>query len=438
MRRSSTLGTAALAAILALAAHGSPGASAEPPRGEIRESWGWLRASTAATDDVKVAPGLSPEEEAAGRAALPATVALAITRAGEAPVESAEANGSGFLVSPDGLVATNWHILAALRAFGGTPAWLWARLYAGTGEPERGRPPAPAGTGWMRAIPLGATWWGDVGLARLVTTRRDLPCVTFAAPTAPADRKPLGRRYVAVGSPMGRRNVVSAGALSAMVWFDPAAVGGRAEARRSGRSVSPSKGAALIGLHFAESLSMNGGSGSAVFDVSDGRCVGIVSAGDGSRPPAEMAFVRPASWIRPLIERVAADATWDPPDLGLRFGPDPAPPGVPVEIPDILKTVRKKNRGGAVVTGVSTTGPARGAIWEGDVVLEIGGIPVFGEVYESFAPALLALTPEVPIDVVLFRGGKRQPVQVVPRLGREIYGDFAAEHDARAGLLRLR
>ena len=74
-------------------------------------------------------------------------------------------------------------------------------------------------------------------------------------------------------------------------------------------------------------------------------------------------------------------------------------------------------------------------LWEGDVVLEIEGRPVFGEVYESVALAFLRLHPGVPTDVVVLRGGTRRALQVGTRRARQLYPDFDAEHDRQAGLL---
>ncbi|MFV1959282.1 MAG: hypothetical protein ACC662_07700, partial [Planctomycetota bacterium] len=78
--------------------------------------------------------------------------------------------------------------------------------------------------------------------------------------------------------------------------------------------------------------------------------------------------------------------------------------------------------------------PANRILWEGDVVVEIEGRPVFGEVYESLALALIRLQPGVPADVVVVRGGARKTLEVMPKRLSAIYPD-PLEHDARGARL---
>ena len=68
-------------------------------------------------------------------------------------------------------------------------------------------------------------------------------------------------------------------------------------------------------------------------------------------------------------------------------------------------------------------------------MVEIEGQPVFGEVYESVAMAMVRLHTGVPADIVVVRGGERQTLQVVAKRLSDIYPDYD-EHDARAARLR--
>ena len=390
----------------------APAAIADGPAAGGKQPWAWLDANKAEPEVEKYAPGVTPEEAALGRVALPAVAAIATTPALGEPAED-RIVGSGFFVAKDGVVATTWRVLSTV----GPNTWLWVRPRGGT---------------WTRAIPTGSTWLGDIGLARLVTRRRDFPTLSFAD-----GEKKLGTRFVAVGAPMGRESVVSVSALSATSWFDATLPTGRLDIRKVGATKAPPKGGLAIGLFFGDDLSTTGGEGSPVLS-GEGKVVGMVTLGDPARPPGEATFARPAELIRALVAKMLADATWDPPDLGMRFAPLPVAPGGAPILPVELERVRKKDKGGALVTDVAVTGPAQSVIWEGDVVLEIDKHPIFGDIYESYVPAILAMNVDLPTDVVLFRGGKRQSVQLRPHTGREIYGDFVAEHLARAGSLAPR
>ena len=380
-------------------------------------AWDWLSASDPRPEAARIEPGLSDEEKALALSAWRRSVwTLALAPEGDPPREGS-ADAAGFVVSEDGVLATASRVVASPGLTNGR-AWLWAH------EP---------GGAWTRAIPVGSTWLCDLGLVRLVAGRRRYAPVSWGT----VDRAALGKRFVAVGSALGRDNVVTAAALSSVEWLDVAVPAGRFESRASQPSHVPPKDSLAIALHFPESLAARGGLGSPVFAL-DGSCVGFVAWADASRPASERAFVRPVSLLKLALERLLADSGFAPADLGVRFGPPPAPPGAAAPLPSDLERVRAfKEKGGALVGQVLETGPALGILWPGDVVLEIEKRPVFGDVYESFLLPLLALRSDVPADVVVWRGGKRATVQVVPRPMRVLYRDAQAEHDARGASLLL-
>lgn len=392
--------------LVAVLAGAGPAAAEEPvtPR-----SWRWLE-DAAATDGLYLSPLLEAEERTRAATAARSVLAFALAPAGSRP-QDAPLVGAGVVIRSDGLVAASWQVLSrASRS-----RWLWAR-------DARGR--------WMRAIPMGSTWWADVGLCRLVTLRRRFPAVRLGEAT----KKDIRREYLAVGTGVGRALVVGVGRLSSLVLFDPTVGGGRRVVDRAWRK-SPSDATPAIGLLLEDALATRGSAGTPVFDGQSGDCIGLVSATQVQDGREVRTLVRPWSYLEPFLAHLKREVVFDPPDLGITWGPAPRRHGVSAAVPADLEAARRTESGGLLVQSVLPHGPSNRVLWEGDVVLEIEGRPVYGEVYESVALALLRLHPGVPTDVVVLRGGKRRALQVGTRRARELYANFDAEHDRRAGLL---
>jgi S1-C subfamily serine protease len=400
---------AALVAAAALSAAGGPaGAEDEAPPA----SWAWLAAANPRPDAVRMAPTLTDEEGVAGLSAWRRHAAvLASSPEGRTPTDGA-AEAAAVVVTADGVLATSWRAARAV-ARAREVRWLWARLADGP---------------WMRAVPVGGTWTADVVLLRLVTSRRPRPFEPVE--WGRVDRALLGRRVLCVGAALGHGNVVAASAVSSIDWFDPASATGLVETKRGAGGRGPaSKDSRPVEVHAGEELSARGGLGSGVFS-SDGRCLGLVTAPDPSRPEAERTSVRPADLLRPLVARLLAEAAFAPPDPGFVLGPLPRPLGTRPRPPLDLERAREAGvRGGALVVTVADQGPALGVVWPGDVVLSVAGKPVSAEAPEALPDALYALVVGVPADVVLWRGGKRVSVQVVPRPARDADPDPQAAHD---------
>lgn len=400
--------SSALVLALALTLVGSGGTLvAEEP---TPRSWRWLDAAAPPTNGVWASPLLEPEERARGEAVSKSVLSLVFTSEWGRP-EDAAVVGAGVVIRSDGVVAVSWQVLSRVSR----SCWLWGRTHGGE---------------WVRVIPMGSTWWGDVGLGRLVTVRRRWPAVVRGE----ISKKDLRRRYVAVGSARGRAPVISVGRLEALVLYDPDEERGRRVLDRRWKKGASDR-AAVIALAFEDSLATQGSSGTPVFDVDTGRCVGLVTAVGSRTGRTAHVRVRPWSYLEPFLENIRREILFDPPDLGVRWGPAPVTHGEPPPLPEALVQSHEVLPGGLLVATVDPKGPANRILWEGDIVLEIEGRPVFGEVYESRALALMSLFPGVPADLVVLRGGERRPVQVMTRRARDLYPDFDAEHARRAGHL---
>ena len=382
-------------------------ATAEEP--ELPRAWRWL-AGAVATDGLYLSPLLEARERTQATAVSASVVALALAPPGARP-EGVPIVGAGVLVRSDGLVASSWQVLSRASR----TRWLWARDVRGH---------------WMRAIPMGSTWWADVGLCRLVTVRRRF----FPVRRGEATKQDIRRPFLAVGTGAGRALVAGVGRLASLELFDPSLPGGRRQVDRSWRR-SPSEETPVIGLLYEDALAADGSAGSPVFDAESGVCVGLVSATEVADGRETRVLVRPWSYLELFLAHLQREVVFDPPDLGITWGPVPRRHGESAVLPADLEASRRVEPGGLLVRSVVPGGPSNRVLWEGDVVLEIEGRPVFGEVYESVALALMRLHPGVPTDLVVLRGGGRRALQVGTRRARELYLDFDDEHDRRAGLL---
>lgn len=364
--------------------------------------------------EVVPADDLASDERTAAELAFATTVRFATAPEGFTPPAHA-AEASGLLVSPDGLVTTTDRFLRRCEA---APAGvtLWARVADGP---------------WERARSVGRAWFARLGVVRLPPAAAPRRFATFGA----TPRLPRPRLVAAVAA-SGPRVDLRASAVASLEWADPGVVGGRVEVRRTSADRPPARGASVVGFRMAEAVVGRGVEGTPVF-LASGRCAGLVLGVDADRPGAEAVRVVPSDVVSPWAERIAADGRFDPLDLGVSFLPAPAEMGAAVTLPRDLEAMRANTveKGGAVAADLVRASPAMGRLWPGDLVVEIGGRAFVGEVAECHALAAATFEEGVPVDVVAWRGGKRETVSVTPVRARTLYRDVAAEMEIRAARL---
>ncbi|MCC7137527.1 MAG: trypsin-like peptidase domain-containing protein [Planctomycetes bacterium] len=349
-----------------------------------------------ASADVVEAADLSAAERDAVGKAFDATVRLATAPEGFRPPDDA-AEASGVVVTPDGVVATTARYVERV---GKAPGRI--RLFARVGS---GR--------WEAATVVARVPFADLGVVRL---KDATPRTPLAA--APAAKSPDGRVLAAVLG-TGDRVELRAAPIGALEWFDPTVVGGRAESKRSGPGRPAVAGSFPTALRVGEALASRALEGTPVVDR-EGRCVGIVTRVDADRPAQETVVVRPADLWAPWAASVAATGGFSVADLGVTLSPAPSlEPVAATALPRDLAALREggKERGGALVERVDLAGPAANVLWPGDLVLEVDGEALFGEIAETHARAMRALHAGVPSTLTLWRG-KREKVTVTPRTPR--------------------
>jgi len=257
--------------------------------------------------------------------------------------------GSGVIVSADGYVLTNYHVIAAADD-------IQILLYDGR---------------VARALVVGSD--EDTDLAVLKIDASNLPTITLD-PAVPIN---VGDVVLAIGNPFGVGQTVTMGIVSAL-----------------GRSIDR---ASLFGTFIQTDAAINpGNSGGALVDA-EGRLIGINTA-IYSRSGGSMGigFAIPVDTARSVVQALLRDGQvtrgWigvEPRDLS----------------PELAASLRLTVTQGVLITGVLQDGPAsRGGMRPGDVVVAIGGTEVLNTA--ELLAAVAALQPQSVASVAVQRGAQ--------------------------------
>jgi serine protease Do len=265
-------------------------------------------------------------------------------------MDEAESLGSGFLISADGLIVTNNHVID-----GADQVLIY--LTDGTRLPAK---------------IVGADTKTDLAVLK-IDAKHPLPFVEFGD----SDNAQVGDWVMAIGNPFGLGGTVTLGIVSA-----------RNRDIQSGPYDS----------YIQTDASINqGNSGGPLFDMS-GKVVGINSAiiarGGAS---LGIGFAVPGNLAKPVVDQLAKFGHTKRGWLGV---------GIQDVTQDIAASIGRPDTHGAMVTDVTSPGPAAGVIEEGDIILEFDGkqIPEMRDL-----PRLVAETDVgKPTPVKIFRDGKEQ------------------------------
>ena len=282
----------------------------------------------------------------------------------EAPAtREAGSLGSGFIISADGYVVTNNHLIQGAGGTG-TVDSITVTL---------------ADRREFAARVIGRDTQSDLALLKIEGS--NLPFVNFGDST----RARVGDWVVAIGNPYGLGGTVTAGIISALH-----------------RGITPGGGGAYDRYIQTDASINMGNSGGPMFDMA-GNVIGINSAlisptgasvGIGLAIPAEAA--------RPVID-------------ALRRGQRPARGYFGVGLQPLEESIASslglpKERG-ELVRSVVPSGPAaRAGIQQGDVIVKVNGQDVTPDETASYIIANTTVGSRVPIEII--RDGRRQTLQV--------------------------
>ncbi|MFL6850507.1 MAG: Do family serine endopeptidase, partial [Sphingomicrobium sp.] len=269
--------------------------------------------------------------------------------------------GSGFIISPDGYIVTNNHLIQGV---------------SGTGTVDT----VTVTTTDRREYPariIGRDETSD--LALLKVEGRNLPYVQWGDST----KARVGDWIIAIGDPYGVGSTVTAGIVSALH-----------------RGIT---GVGAYDRYIQTDAAINmGNSGGPMFDL-NGNVIGINSAlisptgasvGIGLAIPAELA--------KPVIDALKKGQRPSRGYLGVSLQPvdeDLAPAlGIPKDTGELVRSV------------VPNAPGARAGLVQGDVIVKVNGQPVTPDQTVSYLVANTQVGSRIPLEII--RGGKRATVTV--------------------------
>ena len=272
-------------------------------------------------------------------------------RASQPPARGA---GSGFIVSPDGYILTNTHVVAEAET-------VTVRL---TDRRE------------YQAKVIGADERTDVAVIKINAS--NLPIVKLGDPT----RLKPGQWVLAIGSPFGFENSATAGIISA-----------------TSRSIPGENSVPFIQTDVAVNP---GNSGGPLFNMA-GEVIGINSQ-IFSRTGGFMgvSFAIPIDVARNVEEQLIKTGRVVRGRIGVTIQ------DVNAQLAESFGLDRPH---GALVSSVDKDGPAaKAGVQPGDVILSVGGHPI--ERYGELSGAIAAMKPGADTTLDLWRAGKPQKVSV--------------------------
>jgi serine protease Do len=270
--------------------------------------------------------------------------------------------GSGFIISPDGYIVTNNHLVQGLT---------------GTGVVDSVTVITTDRKEYTARI-VGRDDTSDLALLKIDGT--NLPYVQWGDST----RARVGDWVLAIGNPYGLGGSVTAGIISALH-----------------RGIT---GTGAYDRYIQTDAAINmGNSGGPMFDL-NGNVIGINSAlisptgasvGIGLAIPAELA--------KPVIDSLRRGQRPQRGYLGVGLQPLDE---------NLAPSLGLPKDSGEIVRSIVAGGPAaRGGLQQGDVIIRVNGQPVTPDQTVSYLVANTPVGSRVPLDII--RGGRRQTVTVM-------------------------
>ncbi|MFN4020637.1 MAG: Do family serine endopeptidase [Erythrobacter sp.] len=281
---------------------------------------------------------------------------------GQPQTREAQSLGSGFIISADGYVVTNNHVI--------NPPDARAKLESITVT-------LPDGTEYEADL-IGADAASDLAVLK-IRASKTFPFVKFGDSSAAR----VGDWVVAIGNPFGLGGTVTSGIISAVY-------------RNTGQGGAYDR-------YIQTDASINrGNSGGPLFDMR-GNVIGINNAiFSPSGGSVGIGFAIPAEIAAPIVEQLRAGREIERGYLGVGLAPINE---------DIAASLGIEKRRGEFVKTVQDDSPAaRAGLKPGDIITRVNGKEVTSDQTVSFLVANLAPGAQVPVE--LLREGKKLALKV--------------------------
>jgi 2-alkenal reductase len=274
--------------------------------------------------------------------------------------EAAQASGSGFIVSDQGYIVTNNHVVEGA-----------ARLEVVLADGST-----------ISATLIGVDPFADIAVVRVDGL---LPAILSFGDSE--SLKP-GQSVIAFGSPLGDfKNTVTVGVVSGV-----------------GRSVGSGSGYEQQDLIQTDAAINPGNSGGPLVNLA-GEVIGVNTlvvrgSGSGGAPAEGLGFAVSSNTARAIVEELIATGRVLRPYLGVSWEPVPAEQAAQQGIP-----------GGIAITEVVLGGPAELAgMQRGDILIALNGQRIDEE--HPFINQLLRFRPGDAVQVEVYRSGQRVQLEI--------------------------
>lgn len=274
----------------------------------------------------------------------------------------AQSLGSGFIISADGYLVTNNHVITA----------------EGKGEVESITVTLPSGDEYPAKL-IGKDAASDLAVLK-ISAKKPLPFVKFGD----SRHARVGDWVIAIGNPFGLGGTVTSGIISAVY-------------RNTGN------GGAYDRYLQTDAAINRGNSGGPMFDMA-GQVIGINNAiFSPTGGSVGIGFAIPAETASPIVQKLIKGETIQRGYLGVRIQP------LNEDLADSLGLEHNK---GEFIQAVEPDGAAaKAGIQAGDVIVKVNGQEVTRDQTLSYLVA--NVTPGTRVPVELIRGGRRMTVTAV-------------------------
>lgn len=266
--------------------------------------------------------------------------------------EESDSVGSGFIISKDGYIVTNYHVVKGAKKI--TVTLLSGEIY--------------------NAEYVGGDEELDIAVIK-ISAKKDLPTLSFGD----SDKLQIGEWAIAIGNPLGFQHTVTVGVVSA-----------------TGRKIPKPDGTGYYTNLIQTDAAINpGNSGGPLLNIY-GQVIGINTAIINPTQAMNIGFAIPSNVAKRFIDQIIKSGKVEKGYLGVY---------VQTVTESLAKSLGLKVTSGVYVAQVEKNSPAdKAGIKEGDVIVKFNGSPV--QYAEELTSLIRNYTPNSKVKITVNRAGR--------------------------------